>query len=382
MGAEIALSLVLLIGAGLLIRSFVLLAAVDLGFQPERVLAMNINLPETHYSTAERRLAFFEGLAECVSTVPGVQSVAFANRLPMRGGWGSGVEVDAADGGRKGESDFQAVSPGYFQTLAIALLQGRLLTPSDREGAALVAVVNTAFVRRFLPNQAAVGRHLRRGARAPWLTIEGVVGDIRRGGKASPVTPQVYLAAAQTSVYPVRLADFAVRTAGDPHTLVTAIQKQVWAIDKDQPVTNVRTFDEIISRSMAERRFQMSLLALFAGLALLLAMVGIYGVVAYSVSQRTAEIGVRIALGARQRDILGMVIRQALVVVAAGVAAGAAGAYWLSRYLATLLYEIRPTDPATYAVLAVLLTSVALLACYVPARRAMRIDPMKALRWE
>jgi putative ABC transport system permease protein len=382
MMGELALSMILLTGAGLLLKSFILLRGVDLGFEPEHVLAMNINLPETVYSDANRRFAYFDQLAEGVSRLPGVQSVAFANRMPMRGGWGGGLRVESSSGEVTGEADFQAVNPGYFQTLGIPIRQGRALASSDRTGSAPAAVVNMAFVRRFLSNEDALGRRFRRSQRDPWINIVGIAGDVRRGGKAAPLNPQVYLAAAQTTLYPVRLADFAVRAAGDPRVLLMAIQKQVWAIDKDQPVTNVKTLDEVISDSVAQRRFQMLLLLLFAGLALFLALVGVYGVAGYSVSQRTAEIGVRIALGAQGSDILLLVLRQTMLVVGGGIAIGAAGAYYLSRYIASLLFSVKPSDPLTYLALAMLLIATTLVACYIPARRACAVDPTVALRYE
>jgi predicted permease len=382
MMGELALSMILLTGAGLLLKSFILLRGVDLGFEPEHVLAMNINLPETVYSDANRRFAYFDQLAEGVSRLPGVQSVAFANRLPMRGGWGGGLRVESSRGEVTGEADFQAVNPGYFQTLGIPIRQGRALTASDRAGSSPAAVVNMAFVRRFLPNEDALSRRFRRSPRDPWINIVGIAGDVRRGGKTAPLNPQVYLAAAQTALYPVRLADFAVRAAGDPHSLLMAIQKQVWAIDKDQPVTNVKTLDEVISDSVAQRRFQMLLLLLFAGLALFLALVGVYGVAGYSVSQRTAEIGVRIALGAQRSDILALILRQTMLVVGGGIAIGAAGAYYLSRYMASLLFSVKPSDPLTYLTLGALLITTTLVACYIPARRACAVDPTVALRYE
>jgi putative ABC transport system permease protein len=382
MMSELAVSMVLLTGAGLLLKSFILLRGVDLGFEPEHVLAMNVNLPETVYSNAERRFTFFDQLAEGVSRLPGVQSVAFANRMPMRGGWGGGLLVESARGEVSGEADFQAVNPGYFRTLGIPIRQGRSITASDRAGSAQVAVVNMAFVRQFLSNGDALGRRFRRSQQQPWINIVGIAGDIRRGGKAAPLNPQVYLSAAQTTLYPVRLADFAVRAAGDPRSLIMAIQKQVWAIDKDQPVTNVKTLDEVISDSVAQRRFQMMLLLLFAGLALFLALVGVYGVAGYSVSQRTAEIGVRIALGAQRSDILALILRQTMLVVGGGIVIGTAVAYYLSRYMASLLFSIKPSDPLTYVTLAALLTATTLAACYIPARRACAVDPTVALRYE
>ena len=379
MAAEIAISMILLVGAGLLVRSFLTLSGVQLGFETEHVLAMNINLPPARYASNDQRFAFFNDLSSRVGNLPGVTTAAFANHMPMRGGWDSSIYLD---NGAQVNSDFQTVSPGFFETLQIPLQRGRLLTPADRDGGQPVAVVSMQFVRSLLNNQDAVGRRFRSNSRTPWVTIVGVVGDIRRGGKDAEIAPQAYLPAAQGNLWPVRLTDFAFRAAGDPKTLIAAVQQQVWAIDKDQPVTNVRTLDETISRAAAQRRFQTLLLLLFAGLALALALVGVYGVISYSVSQRTGEIGLRIALGAGRGDILKLVIARAMFIVGAGIFAGAAGAYALSRYLETLLFEIRPGDPLTYGSLALLLSIVAFTACYIPARRATKVDPMVALRYE
>lgn len=378
--AEIALSLILLVGAGLLLRSFVRVMGVDLGFQPERVLALNINLPELRYSDTDRRLNFFEDLAGRVTALPGVEAVAFANRLPLRGGWSSGIELESSPDVER-EPDFQAVSPGYFETLGIGLERGRLLVHSDRKGQPPVAVVNRAFARQYLANADPIGRRFHRDS-PPWVTIVGVVNDIRRRGKTDQLNPQVYLSAAQTDLYPVRLADFAVRTRGDPRTLVNAVQRQVWAIDKDQPVTNVRTLEEIISRSVAERRFEMVLLIAFAAVAVLLATIGIFGVLSYIVNQRMGELGIRVALGATPARIVAMVLRQAGWWVAIGIGLGLGGAFTLARYLESLLFEVRHGDPWTYAAAVTLLLAVSLAAALIPARRGAKVDPMTALRYE
>ena len=379
--AEVSISLVLLIGAGLLLKSFVTVLGVDLGFQPTNVLAANINLPEMRYATPPERLQFFERLEERVVALPGVQSVAFANRLPMRGGWGSGVFLDVAED-QLHESDFQAVSPGYFTTLGIRLRRGRLLERGDRADRPGVAVVNETFSRRFLPGRDPIGRRLRRGPGMPWITIVGVVNDIRRSGKTGDITPQVYLAAAQTALYPVRLADVAVKTSGDPRQLVPALRAAVWAIDKDQPLTNVRTLDEVISTSLAERRFHLLLLVLFAGVAVALAVVGVFGVIAYGVAQRTAEFGIRLALGATSLTILALVLRQALMLIGIGTVAGLAGAFVLTRYVQSLLFDVQPHDAATYALTALLLVVVSTIASAIPAARGARVDPLVALRYE
>ena len=301
--AEVALSLVLLIGAGLFLKSFTLIMRMDLGFRTENVLAMNINLPELRYRTAEQRFQFFHELERRVAALPGVQSVAFANRFPLRGGWGTGISIDGLQATNL-SPDSQAVSTGYFETLGVPLVRGRLLTPADRLAAPHVAVVNQAFSRQYLNGGDPIGRRFRRGPDAPWFEIVGLVNDVRRGGKTQDIRPQIYLPAAQTDAYPVRLADFAVRTAGDPRLLVNAIQQQVWSLDKDQPVTGVRTMEELISLSVAAQRFQMLLLTLFAGVAVALAVIGIFGVLSYGVNQRMNELGIRVALGASPREIM------------------------------------------------------------------------------
>jgi putative ABC transport system permease protein len=378
--AEVALSMILLVGAGLLLKSFVLLMGVDLGFQPDRVLVMNISLPDLRYTNPMQRLQFFERLEERVKALPGVKAAASANRMPLRGGWGGSVSVDT-DPTIRIDADSQAVTPGYFETLGIPLLRGRLLTAEDRTGQLSVAVVNPAFARQFLQGKDPIGRRLRRGS-GPWITIVGLVNDIRRGGKTEKITPQLYIPAAQVELYPVRIADLAVRTAGEPRQLLNAIQSQVWALDKDQPITNVRTMEEIIDASVSQRRFQTLLLVVFAGVAVGLAMIGIFGVLSYSVSQRTPELGLRMALGAEPRNILALVLKQAGTLIGAGVVIGLAGAYGLTRYLESLLFGIHRTDWTAYAAAVALLAVVAVAASLIPARRGSRVDPIVALRYE
>jgi putative ABC transport system permease protein len=379
--AEVALSMVLITGAGLFLKSFANIMGMDLGFRTGNVLAMNIALPDAGYATGDQRLRFFEELERRVHTLPGVQSVAFANRFPMRGGWSTGISIDGV-----GESnlspDSQAVSTGYFETLGIPLVRGRLLTPADRTGAPHAAVVNQAFARQYLAGSDPLGRRFRRAPNQPWYEIVGIVNDVRRGGKTQQIRPQIYLPAAQPDGYPVRLADFAVRTVGDPRLLTAAIQQQVWAIDKDQPVTAIRTMEEIVSLSVAGQRFQMLLLALFAGVAVALAMIGIFGVLSYAVNQRMNELGVRIALGASPARILAMVLKQAGGLIGSGVALGLAGAFVVTRFVANLLFQVRPHDWTTYAIAALLLAVVGLAAAMIPARRGARVDPMVALRYE
>jgi putative ABC transport system permease protein len=379
--AEVGLSLVLLVGAGLLLRSFALVLGVDLGFQPDRVLAMNVNLPDLHYKTPQQRFRFFEDLEQRVRAVPGLTAAAYANRMPMRGSWRSGIRLESQPDKNIGPVDSQAVSPGYFETVGISLAHGRLLTARDREGQPPVAVVNRAFARAYWNGRDPVGGAFLYSQNAR-VTIVGVVSDIRRGGKTADIQPEIYFAAAQYGLYPVRLADFAVRAAGDPRLLVNAIRQQVLAIDEDQPVTNVRTMEEVADASVAQRRFQTLLLLVFAAVAVVLALVGIYGVLAFSVAQRTSELGIRIALGANPLSVVALVLKQAGGLIAAGIFAGLGAAFALTRYLQSLLFGVQSTDWQTYAAAVLLLTAAAVAASMVPAVRGARVDPIVALRDE
>jgi predicted permease len=391
LAAEIAFSTILLVGAGLMLRSFATLNALPLGFSPNQVLAINVTLPPARYKTAGDRLQFFDALAARVAAEPGVRSVAFANRFPMRGGWSSGFAIDRQPGaGGVLEADFQAVSAGYFPTLGIPLLRGRLLTPDDRGSAAPVAIVSEEFGRRFLHGADPIGHTLARGPNAPSITIVGVVSDVRRAGHAtsvgsaqtqvSTIQPQVYLPAAQTSLYPVRLADFAIRTDGDPLALAHVLQDDVWAMDKDLPITNQRTLDEILWQGVADARFETTLFTLFGGLALALAMIGVYGVVAYAVTKRIPEIGVRMSLGASRAAILRWILAQALGLVAIGAVVGLGGALLVSRFLTSLLFSVGPMDLLTYVAAVGILGVAALAASLIAGQAATRVDPVSALR--
>jgi predicted permease len=382
MAAEIAAALMLAVGAGLLVRSLVRLSSIALGFETDRVLTLSVRLPDTKYTDQRMRAAFFQALAPKVQAIPGVQHVAFANQFPMRGGWGSSFRMNGPSGEIGADADFQAVSPEYFVTLGIPLVRGRLLTAGDRDGTLRVAVVSQTFVRRFLGDRDPIGQQFARFGGAPAITIVGVVGEVRRDGKAAEIVQQVYLPAAQTDVYPVRLASLAIRTTGDPYALVPAIQRAVWSIDPDQPITGVRTLDEVLSAASAQRRFNMTLLLSFAGLALALALIGVYGVVAYAVAQRTREIGIRVALGATRGDVVALVVKSGLMWSIVGIVAGLAGAYAASRLITGLLFGVTASDPATFATIAVVMVGVALSASYVPARRAASVDPASALRSE
>ncbi len=386
MAAEVALALMLLVGGALLWKSFVRVTGVDLGFEADRVLMMLVNLPDLRYPDGARRLAFFQELEQRVERLPGVQSAGFTFRGPMRGGWGSVYETPEGPGSepdfRGREADFEPVSLRYFETLGIPILKGRAFTPADKEGAPPVAIVNQVLARKLFPNGDAVGHRIRRSGARDWETIAGVVGEVHLQSQTEKAHPQIFFPAAQTSLYPVHVADFAIRTAGAPLAIVRDVQRQVWAIDKDQPVTRVETLEEVVSASVAQRRFQAALLLLFASVALALAVVGVYGVISYAVAQRTPEIGLRLALGAQRHNILGLTMARALGPILAGLAAGLAGALAASRLLTSLLFEVKPSDPATFALVAAMLGVVALGACLIPARRATRVDPMVALRYE
>jgi predicted permease len=310
--------------------------------------------------------------------------VAFANALPLRGGWGTGVEIEGrtSTNPRGDDADAQAVSLGYFRALGIPHLMGRPLQAGDREGVPYVAVVNEDFARLYSPGTSVVGKRFRRGGQAPWIEVAGVVGSLRRDGQDAELTPQIYLPAAQTGIYPVRLADVAVRGTGGTGALAALIRAEVEAIDPEQPISRVMSLDEALARNVAQRRFGLALLSGFALTALLLTVLGIYGVAAYAVGQRTPELGVRMALGADGGRILGLVVRSVLGQVLAGIAIGLPLAFFATRTLGGLLFEIAPHDPATFALVPLVLLLAGLAAALGPARRAMRVDPVAALRWE
>ena len=382
--AQIALSAVLLVAAGLMIKSLQRLNSVPLGFETEHVIAMRLMLPEARYGTQDARYRFFDTLETRVAALPGVDTVGFANNLPLRGGWGGGFAITGLPMPPSGyfSADMQAVSPGYFKTLGIQLERGRLLEASDTRTVQPVAVVSRLFEQRFLNGANAIGRRIQRDPKAPEITIVGVVEDVRRGGRTTELEPQVYLPAAQTNIYPVRLSDIAIKTRGNPSDLLPALRAAVWDVDPEQPLTNVRTLDDILLAGSADRRFQALLFSMFALLALVLASIGTYGVVSYVVSQRTPEIGVRMALGASVAEIYRWLLVKIAAIVLAGAALGLIAARWLSQYVSSLLFHVTVGDPPSYVFAAAILVSVAIGASVLAGRRATRVNPTLALRYE
>ena len=384
--AEIALSLVLLAGAGLLIESFQRVASASLGFQPDHVLGVEVFLAPNRYppNQPDKQRAFVRDVLERMRSLPGVRSAGAANTLPLTGFWG---ETDFLVEGRPlpkpGETpnaDNRFITPGYFSTLRVPLVAGRDFTGADREGGRLVAIVDETFARQYLDGSP-IGKRLNLGTpeMPEWWEVVGEVNNVKAFGLERPDLPTLYRPLAQR---PWGLLAFAIGTAGAPARLLKSAQQAVWDVDKDQPVFRALPMSTLAEQSIALRRVSTLLLAGFAALALVLAAVGIYGVMSYSVARRTHEIGTRMALGAQPKDVLRLVLMQGARLALAGVAIGVVAAVILTRYMGSFLFGISAGDPGTFAAVAILLTAIALAACYVPARRAMRIDPMRALKYE
>jgi putative ABC transport system permease protein len=383
--AEVALSLMLLVGAGLLIKSFLKLSKVETGFDARSVMTMRISLPQTKYTEPQRRAAFYEQLLERTRALPGVEAAGVISELPLSGQNNDTYftiegKPPAAPGSEDRLANFRTASPDYFRAMGIPLIRGRFFNDGDREGAPHAVIISETFARRFFPDEDALGKRLTIDLGEPWTgEIVGVVGNIRHFSLATEPFREMYMNIAQTPRGSVNLV---VRTRSDPAALTAAIKQEVQGLDRDLPIYNPKTMEQRVSESAAAPRFRTLLLALFAALALVLAAVGIYGVISYSVTQRTHEIGIRMALGAGRRDILKLVLGHGVVLTLIGVAIGLVGAFMLTRIMATFLFGVSATDPLTYTLVSLLLLAVALVACYVPARRAMRVDPMVALRYE
>jgi putative ABC transport system permease protein len=381
--AEVALSLTLLAGAGLLIRSFLRLQEVDSGFRADGVLTMRISLPEQKYSKPEQTQLFYRELLAKIRELPGVDAAGAITGLPLSGtGWSGTVIVDTQavqPQDATPEADQRPVEPGYFETLAIPLLRGRYFDQRDNTTSAPVAIIDETMAKTYWPNEDAVGKHIKAGGRS--RTIVGVVRHVRYRTLESPSRVEVYWPYDQTG-FPLGSLSLAIHTSGDARMLAGVVQRAVLALDPDQPVYRIRTMHELVSESMARRRLSMVLLAIFAGVALLLAAVGIYGIMSYTVAQRSHEVGIRMALGAGSGDVVRLVLGQSLWLTLAGIAAGLAGSLALTNFLASLLFNVKAKDPATFALVAVILLLVALVASFVPAYRATTVDPVNALREE
>jgi len=387
--SEIALALLLLAGAGVMLKSFARLRGQDPGFRPDRLLTIRMVLSEAKYPGAAERRAFYDRLLGRVASLPGVESEAMVSYLPLTftGGHysfsieGSPVEVAA----NLPTAVYRTVSPEYFETMGIPLFRGRGFTEQDREGTPPVVVIDRILAERFWPGQDAVAKRLKLGeadSSEPWQTVVGVVGNVRQIQLSAELKPAIYVSYHQELGIFSAPHDLVVRTAGDPMALAATVRSQVWEVDRDQPVSDIQTMDQILAANISRPRFSSLLLGAFAAAALLLAAVGIYGVISYLTEQRTREMGIRLALGADRRDILKMVLGTGLRLTLGGVAAGLAGALALGRLLSSLLYGVSASDPLTLAGVSVLLASVSLIAAYLPARRAVRVDPVVALRYE
>ncbi|HUK31824.1 MAG TPA: ABC transporter permease [Candidatus Acidoferrum sp.] len=386
MTLELAMALVLLIGAGLLARSFVRLVSIPQGFDSHGVLTGQIALPASKYIKGDQQRAFYSELMERLQALPGVTSAGAGAALPLGGMVvGTIIQIEGRPGVLERIMDPRSgtavdmVTGGSFAALRIPLKAGRFLDQRDAANAIQAAVVNEAFVRRYFPNEDPLGHRFQTAGNTSWRTIVGVVGDTRQMGLATEVMPEVFLSLYQSPYPDMALA---IRTDADPSALVPAIRTAVAAIDKDVPLYGVETLDETLAAQVASQRFNMALLGAFAALALLLAAVGIYGVMAYAVGQRTQEIGIRMALGALPENVMRMVLAQGARLAVFGVVLGLGAGIALTRLLRTLLFEVKPGDPATFAIGAAILFAAAIAACWIPARRATRVDPLVALRYE
>jgi putative ABC transport system permease protein len=382
---ETATALVLLIGAGLLIRSFGKLLEVNPGFRTQNLLAARVSLLEPRYNAPEGLTAFFQEVLARVKTLPGVRDAAFANVLPfgLSGGITIGLEVE---GGPKFQPEtgvgafYLAVSADYFHTMGIPLLRGRIFTEQDIKGSTPVAIISQSLARRGWPDQNPLGKRFSFvGMREQSFEVVGVVGDVLDWDLAEQPWPRMYFPILQ---HPQGAAFLVIHGTQNPTAITTALRGVIRSVDKNEPISSLSTMEQLISQSVTEPRFRTLLLGIFAGLAFLLAVVGIYGIVSYSVSQRTHEIGIRMALGAERDDVLGLVVGQGMALTLIGIAVGLLAAFGLTRLLSSFLYGVRPTDPVTFVVVSAVFIAVALIASYIPARRATKVDPIVALRYE
>jgi putative ABC transport system permease protein len=386
--AEISLALILLVGAGLMMKSLYRLLSVDPGFRPDRVLTMEMNLRTSQYGKDPSMLNFWQQVLDRVRTLPGIETAALGTAIPLTDSHSrADVTIEGMALPKPGSfphPDTHIVSPSYAATLGISILQGREFVDMDRENAPRVAMINARMAREYFPRESPVGKRIMFGhpsaTSAPkWMTIVGVVGDTRLYGLANPSRLEIYIPFRQNAEDHMNLV---VKSAIDPAALASSIRAVVAEIDKDQPIFGISTMNQVVLNSVSTRRITLILLGLFSTLALVLAAIGIYGVISYSVAQRTHEIGIRMALGAQNKDVLRMVLTQGVKIAGSGVAIGMAASFGLTRLMTKLLFSVSAADPLTFAAVATGLALVAMLACYVPGRRTLRVDPMIALRYE
>ena len=383
---EMALALMLLVGAGLLIRSFLQLQSVESGFDPTRVLKAGIRLSVKQYPTSRQQAQFIRQVVEHIQALPEVEAVGASTALPLYGNDSGPFRVEGQPAAQPNEPHVDAespkITPDYFRAMGIRMLRGRPFTWADDENSPEVAIVSEGLARRYLPGGDAIGKRVsidNRDGQPIWRQIVGVVNDVTHDGLTASTRPQIYVPTMQFT-YPGTI--LAIRAKGDPAALANTIRREVAALDRKQPVIHIETMEKVLSDSVAERRFQMTLLAIFAAMALILSAIGVYGVIATAVARRTHEMGIRLALGAPPRDLLKMVVGQGMKLALAGVGIGLAAAFGLTRLMRGLLFGVSALDPLTFIAVALLLAGVALIACYLPARRAMRVDPLIALRHE